>query len=91
MQPKKYVRKVNQFEAMQWTRENTRGVIDWLVSKGIGYTYHEIYSAGQLVVHGDRQTLQVQDNDYIILFGPGQLDLCSPSLFDKVYEEVDGS
>jgi len=61
----KYVRVESPVEAMQWLLDNKDAVFKWLDEQEIAYSFHEITSAGELIVYLPRPTI-VPEEAYII-------------------------
>lgn len=61
----KYIRVESPVEAMQWLLNNKDVVFKWLDKQEIAYSFHEIASAGELIVYLPRPTI-VPEEAYII-------------------------
>jgi len=61
----KYVRVESPVEAMQWLFDNKEVVFKWLNEQGVAYSFHEIASAGELIVYLPSPTI-VPEEAYII-------------------------
>ena len=76
-------------EAMEWNDDSKDEVLSWLSSNGIGYTFHEINSAGQLVIYTDGGPMQIPFGNFIIRTGSRMYNTCSKQSFDAFYEVID--
>jgi len=88
MDPIKVQPKILSTEAMQWTVENTKPVLEWLSNRGFGYSWHEIQSAGQLIVYITAGPVMVPFGHWIILTDTN-LALCDDITFKQLYEVLD--
>ena len=76
-------------EAKQWLPVNKNEVLDWLGDYGIQYSFHDIASAGELIVYRNGPT-QVSFGYWIILEGMGIINICDDEIFKAMYEEING-
>lgn len=76
-------------EAIQWTADNKEEVLDWLTSQGLGYSYHDIQSAGQLIFYSDNGPHQVPPGHVIVRCGDGTYGVYSSDTFQNLYEVIE--
>lgn len=82
----KYVRVESPVEAMQWNLDNKDAVFKWLDEQKITYSFHEIASAGELIVYLPSPTI-VPDGAYIIK-GDNYNYISSKGSFESNHKKV---
>jgi len=85
----KYVRVQSAVEAMQWLLDNKDEVFKWLDEQKITYSFHEIASAGELIVYLPSPTI-VPDEAYIIK-GNAYNYISSKGSFESNHKNVDNN
>lgn len=81
--------KANPVEAVEWNENSKDEVLGWLSAHGMGYTFHEIASAGQLIIYTDEGPIQIPFDYWIIRHGSNDYTVCSKQSFDAFYEVVE--
>lgn len=97
-----YRKKPIAIEAVQWTGDNTREVVGWIVSTGNRATrqWEPVdvdTAAGVRLPRGEHiaidtleGTMRVSVGDWIILGVRGEVYPCRADIFEATYEAVDG-
>jgi len=77
--------------AIQWNQENKTKVLEFLKNNDIGYSFHEIYSAGELILYTGVGPLQVPVGFWIIFDATNKVVSCESNeafyLTFKILEE----
>jgi hypothetical protein len=87
MQLREYVPINKPIWAVQWNKEDSKNVLEWLTSVKCSYTFHEINSGGELIIYTHTGPVQVNDNDFIVQTGY-EFTKMNEDLFRQTYEEV---
>jgi hypothetical protein len=85
------VRSKNQLhtEAIKWDKDSKDEVLQWLTINGVGFTFHEINSAGQLLIYPGNNTIQIPFGNWIIRSGSNNYGTCSQEAFESFFEVID--
>ena len=79
----KYRKKPVVIEAVQWTGENIREVLDFMEWRNVA---HDATSG--LTIHTLEGNLYASPGDWIIKGVQGEFYPCKPEIFEKTYEKV---
>ena len=90
MEARKFRKKPIIVEALQYTEESRRAVIDWC---GAGHTGIDDdgceYELRNLRIKTPAGTLMVNLGDWVVKDANGEFCPCKPDIFEQTYEEVD--
>lgn len=94
---KKYIKEPIVIEALQWTGENHRDMINFLTyientelpSEGENFYFDTDKVEGGLIIKTLEGEHIAQINDYIIKGFAGEFYPCKPGIFDMTYKEVE--
>lgn len=90
---KKYRKKPVVIEAIQWTGNNLKEVIEFIDSEfayepnTTYFTNKFSYNGTDLYINTLEGKMKVNQNDYIIKGIKGEYYPCKPDIFDETYEE----
>lgn len=87
------VRPINShnISAVRWNKEHSQEILDWVSDNNIMFTYHEINSAGELIIYelGDRHPVMAYEGCWILKLGDRSVQVVTNEIFMEEYKEAE--